>query len=57
MRFYEDRQKTSENRLSPRSYYIPQNKSEYLLLNGEWRFKYLPLISKTAQEQTPSNTK
>ena len=43
MRFYEDRQKTSENRLSPRSYYIPQNKSEYLLLNGEWRFKYFPV--------------
>ena len=40
MRFYENPQKTSENRLSPRSYYIPKGKSEYMLLNGEWRFKY-----------------
>ena len=40
MRIYENPQKTSENRLSPRSYYIPSGKSEYNLLNGEWRFKY-----------------
>lgn len=40
MRFYEDPQKTSENRLSPRSNYIPFGISEYRSLNGEWRFSY-----------------
>ena len=40
MRIYENPEKTSENRLEPRSYYIPEGKSEYKLLNGEWRFKY-----------------
>ncbi len=40
MRHYENPQKTSENRLSPISYYIPQGKSEYHLLNGEWDFAY-----------------
>ena len=40
MRIYENPLKTSENRLPPRSYYIPEGKSEYLLLNGDWRFKY-----------------
>ena len=43
MQFYENTQMTSENRLAPRSYYIPEGKSEYLLLNGTWRFKYYPL--------------
>ena len=40
MRFYENLSKTSENRLPPRSYYIPGGVSQYKLLNGEWRFKY-----------------
>ena len=40
MRFYENPQKTSENRLAPRSYYIPEGASEYTLLNGTWNFKY-----------------
>ena len=40
MRFYEDPQKTSENRLPQRSYYIPQGCSEYTLLNGDWRFAF-----------------
>lgn len=40
MRIYENWQKTSENRLAPRSYYIPKGKSEYTLLNGEWDFAY-----------------
>lgn len=43
MRFYENPQKTSENRLAPRSFYIPEGKSEYMLLNGTWRFKFYPL--------------
>ena len=43
MRIYENPEKTSENRLEPRSYYIPEGKSEYKLLNGEWRFKYYSL--------------
>ncbi|MBQ2266140.1 MAG: glycoside hydrolase family 2, partial [Clostridia bacterium] len=40
LRFYENPEKTSENRLAPRSYYIPTGKSEYLSLNGKWNFKY-----------------
>lgn len=40
MRFYENILKTSENRLPQRAYYIPSRKSEYLLLNGTWRFKF-----------------
>lgn len=40
VRIYEDILKTSENRELPRSYYIPQGISEYLLLNGEWDFCY-----------------
>ena len=39
-RIYENPQKTSLNRLAPRSYYIPKGKSEYTLLNGEWNFAY-----------------
>ncbi len=40
MRIYENWQKTSENRMVARSYYIPEGKSEYTLLNGEWDFAY-----------------
>lgn len=40
MRFYENILKTSENRLPPRAYYIPEGECEYVLLNGKWRFKY-----------------
>lgn len=40
MRYYEDLSKTSENRLPQRSYYIPENKGAYTLLNGKWRFHY-----------------
>ena len=40
MRIYENPQKTSENRLAPRSYYIPGGISEYQLLNGTWKFAY-----------------
>ena len=40
MRFYENPQKTSENRLPQRSFYIPSNEGAYILLNGTWRFKY-----------------
>ncbi len=40
MRFYENSQKTSENRLPPRNYYIPGGMSRYSLLNGIWKFKY-----------------
>ena len=40
MRIYENPEKTSENRLSPRSYYIPGGVSEYQLLNGDWKFAY-----------------
>ena len=40
MRAYENILFTSENRKSPRSYYIPGGCSQYLLLNGEWKFAY-----------------
>ena len=40
MRYYENPIKTSENRMIPRSYYIPGGISEYQLLNGEWKFAY-----------------
>lgn len=40
MRIYENPLKTSENRCTPRSYYIPAGVSEYKLLNGIWNFKY-----------------
>ena len=39
-RVYENPEKTSENRLAPRSYYIPGGVSEYHLLNGIWKFAY-----------------
>ncbi len=40
MRHYENPRITSENRCAPRSYYIPGGKSEYCLLNGNWRFAF-----------------
>ena len=40
MRKYENINKTSENRLKPRAYYIPQGVSEYTLLNGVWDFAF-----------------
>ncbi len=40
MRLYENPEKTSENRLPQRAFYIPRGVSEYLLLNGKWRFAY-----------------
>lgn len=40
MRIYENPEKTSENRMPARSYYIPSGISEYKLLNGEWKFAY-----------------
>ncbi len=39
-RVYEMVNKTSENRLPQRCYYIPKGKSEYTLLNGEWNFAF-----------------
>ncbi len=40
MRIYENPLKTSENRMPPRSYYIPEGVSQYQLLNGTWSFAY-----------------
>lgn len=40
MRYYENPQKTSENRLPQRCYYIPTGEAEYSLLNGEWNFYF-----------------
>ncbi len=61
MREYEDPLKTSENRLAPRSFYIPEGVSEYRLLNGTWRFRYFardidipPVIEKWDTIPVPS---
>lgn len=40
IRFYEELESTSQNRLPPRCYYIPQGAAKYRSLNGEWRFCY-----------------
>ena len=40
MRFYEDLNHISENRLPQRAYYIPENEGAYTLLNGKWDFKF-----------------
>lgn len=40
MRFYENPEKTSENREPQRAYYIPGGNAEYKLLNGEWKFAF-----------------
>ncbi|MGN0978873.1 MAG: glycoside hydrolase family 2 TIM barrel-domain containing protein [Candidatus Avoscillospira sp.] len=40
IRAYENPQKTSENRLPPRCYYIPGGVAEYRLLNSLWRFRF-----------------
>ena len=40
MRKYENINKTSENRLKTRAYYIPKGVSEYTLLNGIWDFAF-----------------
>ncbi|MCQ2454966.1 MAG: DUF4981 domain-containing protein [Clostridia bacterium] len=40
MRVYENPEKTSENRLPEKSYYIPTGCAERELLNGEWDFAY-----------------
>ncbi len=42
IRNYEDPKKTSENRLPPRSYYLPAGAADSILLSGEWRFAYFP---------------
>lgn len=39
-RIYENPLETSENRLPQRPYYIPGGKSEYILLNGQWKFAF-----------------
>lgn len=40
MRYFENLQKTSENRLPQRAFYIPEGEAVYSLLNGDWRFYY-----------------
>ena len=40
MRFYENPQKTYENREIQRAYYIPHGDAKYTLLNGEWNFAF-----------------
>ena len=40
MRIYENPEKTSMNRLPPRSYYIPGGRSQHMDLNGTWNFAF-----------------
>ena len=40
MRFYEELNHIKENRMPQRAYYIPENEGAYILLNGQWNFKY-----------------
>ncbi len=42
MRYYENLQKISDNRMPQRAYYIPGGVSTYTLLNGIWKFRYYP---------------
>ncbi len=52
MRFYEDLNHIKENRLPQRAYYIPENDGAYMLLNGEWNFKYYDADFKEEKEIT-----
>ena len=45
LKIYENPLKTSENRMPPRSYYIPTGVSKYTLLNGEWDFAYFKSVA------------
>ncbi len=56
MRYYENPEKTSENRLSPTSYCIPEGISEYRLLNGAWRFCFFERDDKIPEEIAFSET-
>lgn len=56
MRFYENPEVTSENRLKPRAYYIPEGKSEYTLLNGAWRFAFFKRDFEIPEEITAWDT-
>ncbi len=40
MRYYENPEKTGENRLKPRSWYVPAGAAERNLLNGPWNFAF-----------------
>lgn len=40
MRYYEDMQHTSQNRLPPRAWYIPEGIAKYIPLNGVWQFAF-----------------
>lgn len=57
MRYFENLEKMSENRLPQRAFYIPKGEAEYKLLNGEWFFYYnengdsVDICSKTLEWQ------
>ena len=52
MRIYENPEKTSENRLPQRAYYLPEGKSEYYDLNGQWRFAWFASDADVPQQIT-----
>ncbi len=60
MRFYEDPNKTSLNRLKQRSYYIPKGKASLISLNGKWKFAFfengdtVKVIDKWEETEVPS---
>lgn len=59
MRMYEDLTNLQQNRLKPRSFYIPENQGGCISLNGLWAFSYYerdcdPLPVKTGTIRVPS---
>ena len=50
MRIYEHTEKTSENRLPQRPFYIPEGRAEYRLLNGDWRFAFFARDTEVPEE-------
>lgn len=55
-RIYEEPLRTSENRVAPRAYYIPEGKAEYQLLNGTWRFAWFARDFEAPEEITAWDT-
>ena len=53
MHFYEDIEKTSENRMPTRSYYVPEGVSRKIDLNGVWDFFYFENGNTAGDEDAP----
>ncbi len=53
MHFYENIEKTSENRMPTRSYYVPEGEAEKISLNGIWDFFYFENGNLAGDEDSP----